>query len=55
MKLTELLVELETLMWHEGDLDVYTTYGDMDMPAEPSLRLHEEGFEEKFYPGVYLT
>ena len=55
MKLTELILELHTIMLKEGNLDVYTLQGDTEIPGEPVVRMDEYPFETKYYPGVYLN
>lgn len=43
MKISELLNELEKLMWQNGDVDVYSRYscGCCDSVDEPTLKFNE--------------
>jgi hypothetical protein len=55
MKLTELILELHTIMLEKGNLTVYTydyVEGSVD---EPSPQLSEGGTATHPYPGVYLN
>ena len=58
MKLTELILELHTLMLKEGNLDVYARYGCgcCDYVDEPTVRnVLEDGRYRDDPVGVYLN
>ena len=59
MKISELMNELEKLMWKEGDVDVYAVSGCgcCDGEVEPEPRFYEaEEYDCIYGPeGVYLN
>lgn len=55
MKLTDLITELYAVILEKGNLDVYTLHGDPGLPGKPKIRMDEDSFETKYYPGVYLN
>jgi hypothetical protein len=53
MKLTELILQLHTIMLEKGNLDVFV---DSDVGAqEPTVHLVEEDYLPYYRPGVYLN
>lgn len=56
MKLTELILELHTLMLEKGNLDVWLNQGCgcCEYAAQPAPRLNDE-YDEAYHPGVYLN
>ena len=54
MKLTELILELHTIMLEKGNLTVYTT-DDLGVVLDPRVSVCEGGCATYPYPGVYLN
>lgn len=56
MKLTELILQLHTIMLEKGNLNVYVVQPDWDTSVEdPQVRVVEGGDYCRPYPGVYLN
>ena len=54
VKLTELILELHTIMLEKGNLTVYTT-DDLGVVLDPRVSVCEGGCATYPYPGVYLN